>query len=113
MTSPAWGDAPSAPPVKRCRTVFFSPLSLNTTPQPVRPLPPQSCKLPPNAVVPYKEPFASMIRFALGVVPSGPAKLCSTVSTPLVSSLNTVPQPIYPELPQCAPFTLPPNDVVP
>src|SRR5579859_1598270 len=44
MISPPKGSAPSCPPVKRCSTVSFFPLSLNTTPQPVASLPGNLCR---------------------------------------------------------------------
>src|SRR5579862_754006 len=91
MITPANGNAPSPPPVKRYSTVSLVPLNLNTTPHPADPVPTQLPVRPPNSVVPYRSPFAPMIRFDMGFAPSGPAKLCNTVSTPLVSNLNRAP----------------------
>src|SRR5208283_5782859 len=80
--------------------VTFAGVSLNTVPQPanVCPFPPGPVvqdRSPPVKVPPYRLPFASRTKPEKGLAPSPPVpvKLYSTVSLPVVSSSNAVPQP--------------------
>src|ERR1700722_20301 len=83
------GICPVRPPLKLCNTVSTPVVSnLNTTPWP---------DTPPMTVVPKRLPTKSRTRPAWGYLPSvPPVKLCSTVSVPVVSSLNTTPAPDAP-----------------
>src|SRR5271166_5482455 len=69
----------------RDRSVY---LKAHTVPQPV---PPQSERLPPIFVVPYRSPFASRSSSPFGSPPSEPLKLCSRVNFPLGLSLYSTP----------------------
>ena len=81
--------------MKLCNTVSLPVLlSLNTVPN--------GPSTPPPSVVPYRFPSASWITPQFGWLPSAQLsaeqKLYSTVSLPVLLSLNTVPQPKAPPL---------------
>src|SRR5262249_1068990 len=106
------GAAPSAPPVKLCSTVSLPVVSsLKTTPHPLPPPPaPSPLPSPQAKVVPFRFSARPRPNPVAGSAPSVlPVNLCSAVSLPVISSLNTTPPP----LPPSPHAKLPPAPVVP